>query len=122
MDDEDFIREIVTEILHYLGYEVESCADCREAVARFRAAVESNNPFSAVILDLTIPGRMGGREAAALILEIDPAALLIVSSGYADDPVVANFRQYGFSGVVSKPYDVNGLGRELERLICRRDD
>jgi CheY-like chemotaxis protein len=60
---------------------------------------------------------MGGKEAAARILEIDRDAVLIVSSGYSDDPVVANFRQYGFSGVVHKPFDAGGLARELKRLI-----
>jgi CheY-like chemotaxis protein len=63
---------------------------------------------------------MGGKEAAARILEIDPDAVLIVSSGYFSDPVIANFRQYGFSGVVSKPFDAEGLARELNRLIPKR--
>ncbi|MGD0844191.1 MAG: ATP-binding protein [Geobacteraceae bacterium] len=120
MDDEDFIRDVATGILHFMGYAVDSCADGREAVERFRAAWENNVPFSAVILDLTIPGGMGGQEAAARILEIDPDAVLIVSSGYSSDPVIANFRQYGFSGVVSKPFDAEGLARELNRLIPKR--
>jgi PAS domain S-box-containing protein len=117
MDDEDFIREIAAYTLEFMGYEVERCVDGREAVERFRAAQEKNVPFAAVILDLTIPGGMGGKEAAARILEIDPDALLIVSSGYSDDPVVANFRQHGFSGMVPKPFDADGLARELKRLI-----
>jgi CheY-like chemotaxis protein len=120
MDDEDFIRDVATGILHFMGYAVDSCADGREAVERFHAAWENNVPFSAVILDLTIPGGMGGKEAAARILEIDPDAVLIVSSGYSSDPVIANFRQYGFSGVVSKPFDAEGLARELNRLIPKR--
>jgi CheY-like chemotaxis protein len=102
-----------------MGYEVDICADGREAVERFQAARVNNVPFSAVILDLTIPGGIGGKEAAARILEIDPDAVLIVSSGYSDDPVVANFRQYGFSGVVPKPFDAEGLARELHRLISK---
>jgi CheY-like chemotaxis protein len=122
MDDEEFIREIIGEILQHLGYDVECSRDGQEAVERFRAAREGGTPFDAVILDLTVPGGMGGKEAAARILEIDPSALLVVSSGYSHDPVVANFRQYGFSGVVSKPFDVDGLGRELERLMCKRAD
>jgi len=117
MDDNDMIREIATQILELLGYEVESCADGREAIVRFRLARESGRPFSAVILDLTIPGGMGGKEAAPLILEIDPDALLIVSSGYSSDPVVASFREYGFSGVINKPFDANRLGGELENLL-----
>jgi PAS domain S-box-containing protein len=117
MDDEEIIREIAAHILGFMGYEVESCSDGREAIECFRAARENNMPFAYVILDLTIPGGMGGKEAAARILEIDRDAVLIVSSGYSDDPVVANFRQYGFSGVVPKPFDAEGLARELKRLI-----
>jgi nitrogen-specific signal transduction histidine kinase/CheY-like chemotaxis protein len=117
MDDEDLIREIAANILEFMGYEVDTCSDGREALERFRAARANNVPYAAVILDLTIPGGMGGKEAASRILEIDPDAVLIVSSGYSSDPVIANFRQYGFSGVVPKPFDAEGLARELMRLI-----
>jgi signal transduction histidine kinase/CheY-like chemotaxis protein len=117
MDDEDFIREIAAEILQYKGYEVESCADGREAVELYRRARKSNSPYASVILDLTIPGGMGGKECAALILEIDPDAVLIVSSGYSNDPIIANYQSYGFSGAISKPFDADTLARELERLI-----
>jgi len=118
MDDERIIRDIVTDILEFIGYEVESCADGREAIERFRAARDRGASFSAVILDLTVPGGMGGRETAARILEFDPHAVLIVSSGYSSDPVVANHLQYGFHGVISKPFDASTMARELERLIA----
>lgn len=117
MDDEEMIRDVATEILLFLGYEVESCANGHDAVERFRQARENGAPFSAVILDLTVPDGMGGREAAALMREIDPRAVLIVSSGYSHDPVTANFRDYGFSGAIPKPFDVQQLGEELARLI-----
>jgi signal transduction histidine kinase/ActR/RegA family two-component response regulator len=117
LDDEDFIREIATEILQFKGYEVESCADGREAVDLYQRARQGSIPYDAVILDLTIPGGMGGKEAAAIILEIDPNALLIVSSGYSNDPVIANYQSYGFCGSISKPFDADTLARELERLI-----
>jgi signal transduction histidine kinase/ActR/RegA family two-component response regulator len=120
MDDEEIIREIVAEILQYLGYYVESCSDGREAVDRFRKARESNTPFSVVILDLTVPGGMGGKEAAPLILEVDPDAVLIVSSGYSNDPVIANYRHYGFRGVISKPFNTGTLAGELGRLIDKK--
>jgi len=118
MDDEDFIRAIATEILQYKGYEVASCADGREAVDLYQSARQCNVPYAAVILDLTIPGGMGGKEAAALILELDPDAVLIVSSGYSNDTVIANYQNYGFSGSISKPFDADTLARELERLIA----
>ena len=118
MDDEDFIRAIATEILQYKGYEVASCADGREAVDLYRSARQGNVPYAAVILDLTIPGGMGGKEAAVLILELDPEAVLIVSSGYSNDPIIANYQNFGFSGSISKPFDADTLARELERLIA----
>jgi CheY-like chemotaxis protein len=117
MDDEQVIREIATGILEFKGYEVESCANAREAVERSREARERNAPFAAIILDLTVPGGMGGKESAELIREIDPDAMLIVSSGYSNDPVVANFQQYGFSGAIAKPFNAATLVRELERVI-----
>jgi signal transduction histidine kinase/ActR/RegA family two-component response regulator len=120
MDDEEIVRDIAREVLDFMGYEVETCIDGRQAVERFRLARELNVPFDVVILDLTIPGGMGGRETAGHILEIDPAAVLIVSSGYSNDPVVANYGQHGFSGVVSKPFTASSLARELERVIRKK--
>jgi CheY-like chemotaxis protein len=117
MDDEDSIREIATEILEFNGYEMESCADGKEAVELFKAASVRNVPFDAVILDLTVPGGMGGKEAATHIGRIDPDAVLIVSSGYSNDPVIANYQQYGFSGAIHKPFDADTLTKALEMLI-----
>ncbi len=117
MDDEEIIREVAAEILGHLGYSVVVCIDGNEAIELYRQAIETKGHFAAVIMDLTVPGRLGGKEAAARILEIDPVAVLIVSSGYSSDPVIANFRQYGFSGMVPKPFDAEGLARELKRLV-----
>jgi CheY-like chemotaxis protein len=117
MDDEDFIREIATEILEFKGYEIESCADGKEAVEIYKSARAGNVPFDAVILDLTVPGGMGGKEAATHLCRIDPDAVLIVSSGYSNDPVIANYRQYGFSGAILKPFDADSLTGALEMLI-----
>lgn len=117
MDDEEMVRDVATAILRHLGYEVEVCSDGRDAVERFRRAQESGTPFSAVILDLTIPNGMGGREAAARIREIDPRAVLVVSSGYSNDPVTARFRDFGFSAAIPKPFAVSQLAGELARLI-----
>jgi signal transduction histidine kinase/ActR/RegA family two-component response regulator len=117
MDDEEIIRVVAAEILEHLGYSVVVCSDGNEAIDLYRQAIETKGTFAAVIMDLTVPGRLGGKEAAARILEIDPGAVLIVSSGYSNDPVVANFRAYGFSGMVPKPFDAEGLARELKRLV-----
>jgi PAS domain S-box-containing protein len=117
MDDEEIIRDVAADILGHLGYSAVACCDGSEAIELYRQAITTKEPFTAVIMDLTIPGGMGGREAAARILEVDPDALLIVSSGYSNDPVIANFHHYGFSGVVAKPFDAEGLATELKRLI-----
>ena len=115
MDDEEIIREIATRTLEFAGYRVESCGDGREAVERYRSS-HGSDPFDVVIMDLTIPGGMGGREAAGCILGFDPDASLIVSSGYCNDPVMSNFRQFGFKGAVVKPFSAGLLAAEVHRL------
>lgn len=117
MDDEAAIRDIASAMLGYLGYAVESCADGAEAVRRYGLARSDNQPFAAVIMDLTIPGGMGGREAAQLILSTDPQASLIVSSGYSHDPVLANHLQHGFKGALPKPYKVVDLQQVLAAVL-----
>jgi CheY-like chemotaxis protein len=116
MDDEEIIRELAMEILGHLGYRVVTCVNGEEAILLYKSAMGSVVPFFAVIMDLTIPGGMGGKEAAQQILEIDPAALLIVSSGYSNDPVMAEYKSHGFSGAVVKPYTINELATVLDTL------
>ena len=115
MDDEEIIRELATTTLEFAGYQVVSCGDGAEAVERYRSSYRSD-PFDVVIMDLTIPGGMGGKEAAGIILGFDPDASLIVSSGYSNDPVMANFRQFGFRGAVVKPFSAGELTAEVHRL------
>jgi PAS domain S-box-containing protein len=119
MDDEAMIREVCGHMLVRLGYEVESAQDGAEAIERYVAARAEGRPFDAVILDLTVPGGMGGREAVGRILEIDPRARLIVSSGYSNDPVTDDYRAYGFCAVMVKPYRVGDLGRALQDALGR---
>jgi PAS domain S-box-containing protein len=117
MDDEEIIREVSREILQCAGYCVESCSDGREALELFQEAKEKNRPFDAIIMDLTIPGGMGGKEAARLIRALDPNTVLIVSSGYSNDPVIATYQQHGFNGAVVKPFSFQSLAGEVQRLI-----
>lgn len=117
MDDEVAIRDIASAMLEYLGYAVESCDDGSEAVRRYGLARVDGRPFAAVIMDLTVPGGLGGREAAGQILAIDPRAALIVSSGYSHDPVLADYAAHGFKGVLAKPYKVADLQRVLAAVL-----
>jgi PAS domain S-box-containing protein len=120
MDDEEMIRELATGMLEALGYAALACPDGAAAVDAYRRAREAGAPFDAVLLDLTVPGGMGGKEAAAQLLALDPQALLIVSSGYSNDPVVAEHRAAGFAGAVVKPYSLERLSQELGRLLQSR--
>jgi two-component system, cell cycle sensor histidine kinase and response regulator CckA len=113
MDDDEMVRELSIRLLTFLGYQAVVCADGKDAVTLYKACQEAGNPFLAVILDLTVPGGMGGVEAAQQILALDPKAKLIVSSGYSYDPVMARHKSYGFSGAVAKPYKADELGHEL---------
>lgn len=118
MDDEELVREVGGEMLEVLGYEVEFAKDGAEAIELYKKAKESTHPFDAIILDLTIPGGMGGKEAVEKLIEIDPEVKAIVSSGYSTDPIMADFRKYGFSDVVAKPYKLNELGEALHKVIA----
>lgn len=117
MDDQDDVREVGVKLLEKLGYRTTAVGDGREAVEEYRNARTSGRPFAAVILDLTVPGGMGGVMAAARLKEIDPAARLIVSSGYSNDPVLADYRGYGFSGAIAKPYKLSKFQDVLREVI-----
>jgi len=114
MDDEESIRALATSILEYLGFAVVTCGNGQEAVELYKAAKEAGHPFLAAIMDLTVPAGMGGKEAAERILGFDPSARLIVSSGYSNDPVMANFTDHGFRAAVVKPYRCAEIQRALE--------
>jgi PAS domain S-box-containing protein len=117
MDDDDSIRESVGELLRFLGYDVEIACDGSEAVELYRLAATGSKPFDAVIMDLTIPGGMGGKEAIGELIKIDPGVKAIVSSGYSNDPVMSEFKKHGFIGVVAKPYNIEDLSATLNRII-----
>jgi CheY-like chemotaxis protein len=117
MDDEEAVRDVLGIMLQKSGYEVEFACGGEEAIGMYRKALSGPNPFDAVIMDLTIPGGMGGKEAIRILREMDPQVRSIVSSGYSNDPVMANFREYGFSGVISKPYRMTELGEKLRIVL-----
>ncbi len=117
MDDDEAIRESSKKILMFLGYDVVVTHDGKNALDVYQKARASGKPFDAVIMDLTIPGGMGGKEAVAKLLEIDPGARVIVSSGYSNDTVMEQFLKYGFKGVLTKPYRIKDLSETIYRVI-----
>jgi len=117
MDDEEMIRSAVEKILSHLGYEAEVARDGAEAVELYRRAKEVGEPFDAVILDLTVPVGLGGKETIRRLLEVDPEVVAIVSSGYSTDPILSDFRTYGFRGVVTKPYRIEDLIEAITRAM-----
>lgn len=117
MDDEAMIREILQVMLEYTGYTVDSASDGMEAVALYQQAQEAGQPYALVILDVTVPGGMGGLETLVQLQALDPQVTALISSGYANDPVLANFAAYGFRGVLTKPYTEQGLQEALQRVM-----
>ncbi len=120
MDDEELVLEVAGDILRELGYEAETATDGATAVELYRKAKDCGQPFDAVIMDLTIPGGLGGKETIQQLVQIDPEVKAIVSSGYSNDPIMADFGEYGFSGVVAKPYSISQIAETLHRVIMQK--
>lgn len=118
MDDEEEIRSLAAIMLARLGYEAVTASDGEEAIVRYRDAQSSTKPIDAVILDLTVPGGMGGQETVRRLLDIDRNVKAIVSSGYSESPIMSEFACHGFSGVMSKPYDVKQMSRVLRSILA----
>ncbi|RPJ15716.1 MAG: PAS domain-containing sensor histidine kinase [Desulfobacteraceae bacterium] len=121
MDDDGMLREMAEAMLEILGYEAEFATEGAEAVEMYKKAMESEKPYDAVFLDLTIPGGMGGKEAIKKLMELDPQIKAVVSSGYSEDPVMSNYRGYGFKGMMPKPFDLNSLGRVLNDVLKNQE-
>jgi PAS domain S-box-containing protein len=113
MDDDEMLRRVAASLLTALGHETILAADGEQAIRQYRELQTRETPVDLVILDLTIPGGMGGQEAAAQLLAIDPRAKIIVASGYSNDPIMANFRDYGFVGAIAKPFTLQALSSIL---------
>jgi len=117
MDDEEMIRSVAHEMLTHLGFHVVLAKDGAESVDLYKKEMETDAPFDFVIMDLTVPGGMGGKEAVKKILQIEPKAKVIVSSGYSNDPIMANISDYGFSGAISKPFQLRNLQEVISDLF-----
>jgi CheY-like chemotaxis protein len=117
VDDEEAIRALVEFTLSRLGYKVMQAASALEGVNIYRQQLEAGERFDAVILDLTLPGGMGGKEALKKLIEIDPTVNAIVSSGYATDATMSRYQDFGFRGVIAKPYEAAELGKTVHDVI-----
>lgn len=117
LDDEEPIRRLATAMLKHLGFETIAVSDGADAIRTYAAARHEGRPFKLVILDLTIPGGVGGEETIRELRRIDPEVCAIVSSGYSNNPVLSDHRAFGFKGMVSKPYELNDLALVVEELL-----
>ena len=117
MDDEDLIRDVVSEMLPKLGYDFLIVKDGNEAIENYVKAEQRGKPFDAVIMDLTIPGGMGGKEAVKKVLGINPEARVIVASGYSNDPIMANYEAYGFCDRIIKPFRIQEFSEVLKNVL-----
>lgn len=117
MDDDEMVREFLEDALNELGYEVTSAADGKQAIEEYQESMKADRKIDVAIMDLTVPGGMGGREAMQRLKKIDPTAKALVSSGYSNDPIMAEYEKYGFSGVMEKPYNLETLSRRLHEVL-----
>ena len=117
IEDDETIRDVTGEILGHYGYEVVFAQDGTEAIDLYRSAQETGTPFDIIIMDLTIPGGMGAKETLPRIRALDSQAKAIVASGYANDPIMTEFAQYGFCERIVKPYQPEALHQMLRRII-----
>jgi len=117
MDDESSVLRLVQRALQDAGYATKAATNGGDAVEFYRQALADGQCFDAVVLDLTVRGGMGGREAAERILAIDPSARLLVSSGYSDDAVMADYRRHGFAAALPKPYTAQQLADAVQEII-----
>ena len=117
MDDDTMLRNIAKAMLTRLGCEVELAAEGEEAIDIYRKNLSTGTQADLIIMDLTIPGGMGGEDAVKEILAINPEAKILVSSGYSNDPIMANYKDYGFCGAIVKPYQMQELNKILQKIL-----
>ena len=116
MDDDKDLAQSLIDVLAMMGHKVKDTPDGEEAVRVYKEALESGSPFDVVILDLTVPGGMGGKEAARLIRQCHKEARICVSTGYSNEMLLSEYREYGFDGVLMKPYKVEDLRNCLRKV------
>ncbi len=121
MDDESYIHELVSQMLKKLGYETVHAEHGEEAIKIIEKAYKGKNQINICILDLTVPGAMGGEQALKHIRKINPNITALASSGYANNPVLSNYRNHGFDGILTKPYSIQGLSDTFEAVLHEKN-
>ncbi len=122
MDDQEDLLELTREALIDLGYQASLARNGEEAINIYMEALKENDPFHLVIMDLTIPGGMGGKDTIKELLKLDPGVKAIVASGYSRDPVMANYQDYGFKGVIKKPFSLKELSQIVYKVIMKEQN
>ena len=117
MDDEQVILDVTNEVLRFLGYEVMFARDGAAAVDLYCQERDKGNPFDLVILDLSVPEGVGGKEAFERLHAIDPGAKIVISSGFTNDPMLTDYASFGLDGVLAKPYRITEIKALLENMI-----
>jgi two-component system cell cycle sensor histidine kinase/response regulator CckA len=117
MDDDEVVLRVAGNMLTYLGLTADFATHGEEAIQLYEKAMREGHPYDLIIMDLTVPGKMGGKEAIELLKKINPDIKAIVSSGYSNDPVMANYADYGFVGVVAKPYRIEDLQSAINSVL-----
>ncbi|HOT20323.1 MAG TPA: ATP-binding protein, partial [Spirochaetota bacterium] len=117
MDDDFTIYEVVSHMLDMYGFTVDWVESGEKAIAQYKKSLDEKRPYDIIIMDLTVPGAMGGAQATKEILRINPDAKVIVSSGYSNDPIMSHYKEYGFKGVIAKPYRIEEIMNVINDLM-----
>lgn len=121
MDDEPMLRQLAQAVMEHLGYQCDTARHGKEAIGMYKQAVETGEPYDLVILDLTVKGGMGGIPTMAQLLNIDPKVKAVIYTGYSADPILENYRLYGFQGALSKPYAIKDLAELIRRVVGKKE-
>ncbi len=117
MDDDEMIRDLATKQITQLGHKVFVVEDRKQAITQYQEYQKNKIPIDLLIMDLTVPGGMGGAEATRELLKLNSGLIIVVASGYSNDPIMAKFREHGFYDAIAKPFDIEDLKRCINSVL-----